>query len=113
MKLSQWLSSRTELSDWLHQNQAENKSRVSLQWQSFNIVTDPLFMAVWPSVVGLQTVGDEMTLRSRFTYIGKYYYPQDPMEDLWDVLATEDGLRPICDEETAEPLGVTIGMGEV
>jgi hypothetical protein len=110
VKVSQWLSSRAELSDWITQNQAENKSRVSLQWQSFSIAAHPLFMAVWPSVVGLDTVGIEMTTHSRFTYIGKYYYPEDPMEDLWDVLATEDG-RPICDEETAEPIGVTIGGG--
>jgi hypothetical protein len=111
VKVSQWLSSRAELSDWLTQNQAENKSRVILQWQSYSIVADPLFMAVWPSVVGLQTVASEMTQRSRFTAIGKFDL-DDPMEDLWDVLATEDGLRPICDEETAEPLGVTIGRGE-
>jgi hypothetical protein len=52
----------------------------------------------------------EMTKVNRFGPTGKYY-SDDHMEDLWDVLATEDGLRPICDEETAEPIGVTIGRG--
>jgi len=69
-------------------------------------------MAVWPSVIGIDTVGIEMTVVSRFTSIGKYY-PDDPMENLWDVLSQEieDGGRPICDEETGEPIGVTIGGG--
>ena len=119
---SQWLTIRDEVSDWLTNNQAEDKTRVSLQWQSFSLTTHPLFMAVGTSVCGLETVGREMTKVSQFQYMNKFYPPgmpqiYDPMEDLWDALATDPVvgaiIQPLCTEDTAEPLGVTIGGGGV
>lgn len=106
-KRASWLTIRPEVSDWLHQNQAENKSRVSLQYQSFALVTHPLFMAVLPSTVGLTTVASEMPRRKGFIYRDKFN-PDDHMEDLWDELATEEGIV-LVDEETGEPLGITVG----
>jgi hypothetical protein len=114
---SQWLTSLNNVSDWLTPEQAENKSKVSLRWQSFSISAHPLFMAVFPSVIGLETVGQEMTQTSGFSALDVYYneaqtgQPTDFMENLWDMVATEDGLRPLCTEDTGEPLGITTGGG--
>jgi hypothetical protein len=105
-----------DISDWRTPRQAENKSMVSLQWQSFSISAHPLFMAVFPSVVGLDTVGGEMTQVSRFQSTNVFYNeaqtgsPTDFMENLWDMVATEDG-KPLCTEDTGEPLGITTGGG--
>jgi hypothetical protein len=107
VKRQSWLTLRTDLSDWLHPNQAENKSRVSLQYQSFALCDSPLFMAVLPSTLGLTTVASEMPARKGFIYRDKFN-PEDHMEGLWDELATESGIV-LVDEETGESLGITIG----
>ena len=113
---SQWLTSRNLVADWLTDNQAENKTKVSLKWQTFTIAAHPLYMAVFPSVVGLDTVGTEMAKVSNFAYTNRYYMqaqtgqPTDWMEDLWDSLATEE-RNPLIDEDTARPVGVTVGQG--
>ena len=113
---SQWLTSRNLVSDWLTQNQAENKTRVSLQYQTFTIAAHPLYMAVFPAVVGLDTVGTEMAKVSNWAFTNRYYMqeqtgmPTDWMEGIWDSLATEEGA-PLIDEEAARPLGITVGRG--
>ena len=118
-RVSQWFSIRNEVSDWLTNRQTERKNLVSLQWQSFDIVAHPLFMAVDTSVVGLQTVGVELIQRSRFVATDRFKFdkrvtPQLPgtakMEDLWDMLATEED-KPICSESYGVPIGITVGMG--
>lgn len=106
-KRASWLTLRPELSDWRTQNQAENKSRVSLQYQSFALCDSPLFMAVLPSMTGLNTIGGEKPPRKGFIFRDKFN-PDDHMEGLWDELATESGIV-LVDEETGESLGITIG----
>jgi len=112
-----WLTQRGSLSDWITSTQSEIKSLVGLQKQVWSLGAHPLFMAVYPSVVGLETVGEEQTLHSRWWETNRYYLQKqtgalrdDNMEDLWDGLATEDGA-PLCTEDTAEMLGVTVGGG--
>jgi hypothetical protein len=115
--MNQWLSGRNLISDWLTNSQTELKTKVTLQKQVYSLTAHPLFMAVYPSVVGLETVGQEMTLHSRFWEKDRWELAIQTgasrdynMEDLWDMLATEEG-RPLCTEDTGEPLGVTVGGG--
>jgi len=115
--MSGWLTLRGNLSDWLTNNQTELKNLVKLQNQKYSISAHPLFMAVGTSVTGLNTLGHEMTVHSRFQYKEKYYLKQQTgawrdynMEELWDFLATDDG-RPLCTDDSGEPLGITTGGG--
>lgn len=131
-KVSQWLSDRLVLSDWLSRRKTGAGNRVSLEKQSGGFTEHPLLMGE-PMMqgVGLQRPSVPETSRLplveqaqgailgavitddiwevgyqrpsvRFQSRVPLYDVTEP--DLWDILATED-LVPICTQD-GEPIGM-------
>lgn len=99
-KVSQWLTSRSKLSDWLTGSETEKRSMASLRLQMPGYAAHPLPMGLEEVCMGMQQLGRDSFMLSRFSALD--VSGEIPMDEL----ATED-LIPLADEESGEGLALT------
>lgn len=97
--LSQWLTSRSLLSDWLTSHETEKRSMVSLEHQGEALAVHPLPLGLDEICMGLQQLGRDDVMRSHF---GQASVTEALSLDL---LGTED-QSVLLDDETGMVLGV-------